>query len=63
MWPLKKKKPMLCGTPLIWAHRNDPTFCIRCISVQEDGSNLVEDLYPYDGRWETRIVPKGDKIT
>jgi hypothetical protein len=54
---------MLCGTPLIWAHRNDPSFCIRFISVQEDGSNLVEDLYPYDGRWETHIVPKGVKIT
>ena len=75
MWPFKKRlwerllrshkpfQPMQCGTPLIWLHRNDPTFFIRCTYKQEDGSTIVEDDYPYDGRREMRVVPKGQSIT
>lgn len=72
MWPFKKKLGMprwnagvsrqltRCGTPLIWANKNNPTFFIRCTYHQADGSTIIEDEYPFDGRRETRVVPKGD---
>ena len=71
MWPFKKKaksskddmepsgsrRPMRCGTALIWKNQNNPDFYIRSTYVQADGSKLIEDEYPYDGRREVRIEP------
>jgi hypothetical protein len=49
---------MRCGTPFIWMNRDNPNFFIRCTYEQADGSTLIEDEYPYDGRREVRIEPK-----
>lgn len=74
MWPFTKKKQqprqdaekpsqrMRCGTPFVQMHSNNPNFRIRSINVQLDGSTIIEDEYPYDGRRETRVVPKGGNI-
>ena len=74
MWPFKEKPQaahpkeelpsqwMRCGTPLVQMHSNNPNFYIRSIYVQEDGSSIIEDEYPYDGRRETRVVPKGGSV-
>jgi hypothetical protein len=67
MWPFKKKseeswKTMRCGTPFVQMHSNNPNFRIRSINIQLDGSTIIEDEYPYDGRRETRVVPKGGSI-
>jgi len=43
-------------------HSNNPNFRIRSINIQLDGSTIIEDEYPYDGRRETRVVPKGGSI-
>jgi hypothetical protein len=74
MWPFKNKPKaprkmqelpsqwMRCGTPFVQMHSNNPNFRIRSINVQVDGSTIIEDEYPYDGRQETRVVPKGGSI-
>lgn len=72
MWPFTKLastslaellfRPMRCGTPLLWAQRNNPNFRIRSIYEQSDGSKIVEDVYPYDGRRVAHLVPKGGKV-
>jgi hypothetical protein len=74
MWPFKMKpqvphqKPelpsqwMRCGTPFIQSQSNNPDFFIRCSYEQADGSIIIEDEYPYDGRRETRVVPKGGSV-
>lgn len=70
MWPFTKHRAgplwsgwprrfMRCGTPLIWSQRNNPNFCIRSVYLQRDGSTIIKEKYPYDGRQETRVVPKG----
>jgi hypothetical protein len=73
MWPFRKEpKPglpegkwpnrgMRCGTPYIQSQLGNPTFCIRSIYEQADGSTIIEDHYPYDGRREARVEPKGFK--
>lgn len=70
MWPfnMKAKPPhqevempsqrMRCGTPLIQMNRNNPDFFIRHSHEQADGSTIIEDEYPHDGRREVRVVPK-----
>ena len=63
LFSLKRRRAMLCGTPFMRMHQNDPTFYIRCIYRQDDGSTIVEDLYPYDGRQEIRVVPKEIQVT
>jgi hypothetical protein len=74
MWPFKNKskaprqtqevpsKWMRCGTPFVQMHSDNPSFFIRCSYGQSDGSTIIEDEYPYDGRRETRVVPKGGRI-
>jgi hypothetical protein len=72
MWPFKKKPETTprkmtgaltqCGTPPIWANKSNPTFFIPCTYRQADGSTIIEDEYPYNGRREARVVPKGDSI-
>jgi hypothetical protein len=39
-------------------HRDNPTFFIRSAYVQADGSKIIEDEYPYDGRREVHVEPK-----
>ena len=75
MWPFKKDlwgrlsrsgklyQPMQCGTPSIWLRKEDPVFFFRCAYEQADGSTIVEDIYPHDGRREMRVVPKGQSLT
>lgn len=70
MWPFKKKTntpnvgvdmptdSMRCGTPYIQSQSNNPNFYIRSIYVQTDGSKIIEDEYPYNGRRETRVEKK-----
>jgi len=74
MWPFKNtsqmrrqdtempSQRMRCGTPLIQMNENNPDFFIRSAYGQPDGSTIIEDEYPYDGRKEIRVIPKGGSL-
>jgi hypothetical protein len=54
---------MLCGTPFLREHSNDPNFSVQFVYLQPGGSALVESHYPCDGRREVRWVPDGKNLS